>query len=191
MGAEKDGYPDGPPPPAPTFSDPFDTDAVDRLRRRILRAVRRSCPAWLTPRVEDIAQNALTQLVARLRKSETNPGFSAMYVEKAAYGATVDEIRRYSRRRETTAEPGAMEAARSRAAGPERTARAREIGKGIVDCLKTLALPRRLAVILYLEGCGIAEIAKRRRWNHKRAQNLVYRGLADLRRCLEAKRLWP
>jgi len=114
-----------------------------------------------------------------------------MYVEKAAYGATVDEIRRYSRRRETTAEADVVETARSRAAGPERAVRAREIGRGIVDCLKTIVPPRRLAVILHLEGCGIEEIAERRRWNHKRAKNLVYRGLADLRRCLEAKRLWP
>ena len=87
--------------------------------------------------------------------------------------------------------PEEMESAPSPAAGPEQRACAAEIGDGIRDCLNRLALPRRLAVTLYLQGCAVKEIASRREWTFKRAHNLVYRGLADLRACLATKGLAP
>jgi RNA polymerase sigma-70 factor (ECF subfamily) len=173
------------------MGDALAPDVVETLRHRVVRAVRRNCPAWLTHQAEDIVQNVLVQLVGKLRRSETNPGLSAMYVEKAAYGATVDAIRKLSRRRENPSDADSLERSGSKAAGPDRRVRALEIGQGIRDCLTGLVPPRRLGVTLYLQGCSVAEVAERRRWNFKRAQNLVYRGLADLRRCLENKGLAP
>jgi len=166
-------------------------ESVESLRHRVVRAVRRHCPGWLAHQADDIVQNVLAQLVKKLRKSETNQGFSAIYVEKAAYGATVDAIRRLSRRQESPADTDSLERAHSPAAGPEGLVASLEIGQGIRDCLTRLVPPRRLGVTLYLQGCTVPEIAERRRWNFKRAHNLVYRGLADLRRCLETKGLAP
>lgn len=182
------------PGPAARFggADTASSQTMETLRRRVTRAVRHACPAWLADQAEDIVQNALSQLLARMERRETNPGFSTIYLEKVAYGVTVDELRRLSRRRESPVEhPEEMDSAPSPEAGPEQQACAAEIGEGIRECLARLALPRRLAVTLYLQGCAVKEIAGRRDWTFKRAHNLVYRGLADLRACLSAKGLAP
>ena len=75
--------------------------------------------------------------------------------------------------------------------GPEEDSASREITRGVVDCLARLVTPRRLAVTLYLHGCSVPEASARLRWTHHRTESLVYRGLADLRRCLERKGLRP
>jgi RNA polymerase sigma-70 factor (ECF subfamily) len=46
-------------------------------------------------------------------------------------------------------------------------------------------------VTLYLQGHTVPETARVLDWPAKRADNLVYRGLADLRQCLLAKGLRP
>ena len=38
---------------------------------------------------------------------------------------------------------------------------------------------------LHLQGFRVAEVATALGWTEKQAENLVYRGLADLRICLE------
>jgi RNA polymerase sigma-70 factor (ECF subfamily) len=165
---------------------------VESLRRRLTAAVSRACPPWLAGQAEDIVQEALVQLLERMRRSEGNREFSSMYLAKAAHGVTVDEIRRRTRRREDLPrDEGAMEAARSKGPGPERVSAGRELGRGIQDCLRGLVRPRRLAVTLYLEGCTVPEAARRLRWTTKKAENLVYRGLSDLRQCLAARGMEP
>ena len=54
-----------------------------------------------------------------------------------------------------------------------------------------LVLPRRLAVTLHLQGHTVPEAGSLLGWNAKRAENLVYRGLADLRDCLAGKGVRP
>jgi RNA polymerase sigma-70 factor (ECF subfamily) len=50
---------------------------------------------------------------------------------------------------------------------------------------------RRLAVILHLQGHSVREAARLLDWAFKRTENLVYRGLADLRACLQSKGMTP
>jgi len=67
------------------------------------------CPGWLADRRDDIVQAALIR-VSNIAAREGNAPLGASYLWKAAYSATVDEIRRVRRLRETTledAEPGA------------------------------------------------------------------------------------
>jgi DNA-directed RNA polymerase specialized sigma24 family protein len=52
------------------------------------------------------------------------------------------------------------------------------------DCLARLHERRRAAVTLYPEGFGTAEVAQAMGWTLKQAENLIYRGVADLRHCL-------
>jgi RNA polymerase sigma-70 factor (ECF subfamily) len=47
--------------------------------------------------------------------------------------------------------------------------------------------PRRHAVTLSLQGHSVPEIGRLLGWTGKKAENLVYRGMADLRECLEGK----
>ena len=125
---------------------------------------------------------------ARAGGSEGNAAVSSSYLYKAAHSALVDEIRRVRRRRETDLEEGAFEPGGE---DPERSAASREIGEAIEDCLTRLVADRRLAVTLYLQGNSVPESARVLDWPAKRTENLVYRGLADLRDCLRSKGLRP
>lgn len=157
-------------------------DEFELLRRRVAGAVRRTCPAWLGGQADDIVQNVMTQLLRRLRACEGERTFSAMYVEKAAYGATVDEIRRLGRTHERSTVPETfVEGRASPLPGPEQCALSAEIAREVAECLRHLSNARRLAVILHLQGCTVHEAAYRLCWSEKRTENLVYRGLADLR----------
>ena len=48
-----------------------------------------------------------------------------------------------------------------------------------------------MAVVLHLQGHSVPEAARLLNWGNKRTENLVYRGLADLRNCLALKGLEP
>jgi len=167
-------------------------EIVDDLRRRLSASGTRACPGWLAEQAEDIVQNAMVRLLAALKRSGGKQEFSSTYLRRVAHGATVDEIRRRCRRREdTTEESGMLERAPAETGNPERFSEAREIGRGIVDCLTRLSDPRRLAVTLFLRGCSVPEAARRLRWTVKKTEHLVYRALRDLRKCLSMKGLTP
>jgi len=172
--------------------DELEDPEFEVLRRRVVSAVRRHCPPRLAGEAEDIVQNVLIKLLKSSRKSAGNKTFSSVYLEKSACGAVVDEIRRACRRREAPVQdPGGMDAMASRRAGPERGSASIEIARGILDCLQRLTRSRRLVVTLYLHGCTVPEAAARRGWTLTKTESLVYRGMADLRRCLERKGLTP
>jgi RNA polymerase sigma-70 factor (ECF subfamily) len=79
----------------------------------------------------------------------------------------------------------------TRQADPEDATRAREIGRGIRACLAAISDDRRVALTLRLLGHSVPEAARQLGWPGKRVENLVYRGLSDLRACLERKGLKP
>ncbi len=170
------------------MSLPDTADDYAELREKLGRAVGTICPRWLADQREDIVQVSLMRVMEVRRKSEGTREFSSSYLWRTAYSAMVDEIRRLRRRQETPLEEEAYrEAAES--PGPERHAQGREIGEGIRGCLTLLVRPRRMAVTLYLQGHTVPQVAGLLGWSPKRADNLVYRGLADLRRCLTEKGL--
>jgi RNA polymerase sigma-70 factor (ECF subfamily) len=122
------------------------------------------------------------------RRSEGNAEFSSFYLRKAAYSAVVDEIRRARRRREIALEERDTEDGfTGEQPGPEQLYRGLEAAAAIRDCLGRLIRPRRLAVTLHLQGHRVPEVARLLGWSPKRAENLVYRGLVDLRECLDGK----
>lgn len=170
-----------------------DRELTTEIRRRLSLAVRRVCPGWLASQAEDIVQTALMRVLeAANKRGEGNPVLASLYIDKAAFSALVDEIRRLRRRREDPSEEARLIAVPAPAASnPETLAAGREIREGIGGCLADLAASRRLAVTLHLQGHSVPEVATILRWRVKKAENLVYRGLADLRRCLATKGLAP
>ena len=76
---------------------------------------------------------------------------AASYLWKATYSATVDEIRRVRRRRESALDelPGSDLHAPEHS-NPDRRAASRETGAAIRECLGGLIRDRRLAVTLHL-----------------------------------------
>ena len=163
------------------------------LRAAMVRAVRRQCPAWLSADVEDIAQMAVAKVMAADKAGEGVPPLPPSYLYKVAHSALVDEIRRRKRRREEAldADGPAGESGRVRepvAVGdPESDARLQELGAAVRTCLLAITRDRRLAVMLYLQQHTVPEASRLLGWTVKRTENLVYRGLADLRQCLLGK----
>lgn len=161
------------------------------LSRRVRAAVRRSCPPFLAAQADDIAQNVLLQLLKILKSDEGKRSFSSMYLMKAAHGVTVDEIRRRNRRKEQTGMEEKILEQELSAPNPEEETAARSLGSEIRDCLKGIVPSRRVAVTLHLLGCPVPEVARRLGCPEKSADNRVYRGMKNLRECLESKGLRP
>lgn len=174
-----------------TVHSPISDADYERLRDDLKRSVAKVCPRWLADRSEDLVQVALMRVMEIRRKSEGSAEFSSYYLKKAAYSALIDEIRRLRRRQEVSME-GDEETEFDPAAetpDPERTSAGREVGRAIRDCLGLMVRPRRLAVTLNLQGHSVPEIGRLLGWTGKKAENLVYRGMSDLRGCLEGKGL--
>jgi RNA polymerase sigma-70 factor, ECF subfamily len=179
---------------APELAGADDADAaVAALRATLERAVRRICPAWLADRRDDLVQVAAMRVLAARSPAEGKPAVAASYLYRVAYTTLIDEIRRLRRRPEAPLEDSEAggHATVAPAAGPERQYAATEVGCAIRDCLSRLVEPRRLAVTLHLQGHSVPEAASILGWGSKRTENLVYRGLADLRACLTLKGVTP
>lgn len=168
---------------------------VTALRQDLTRAVARVCPSWLAGQRDDLVQAAIMRVMQRFEGgvpgSEGDPRLTSSYLYKVAHSVLVDEIRRVKRRRETDLDDGMVAETTVTSADPERTAASVEIGQGIQCCLAGLKRDRRLAVTLYLQGHTVGEAARILDWSLKRTENLVYRGLADLRVCLTSKGIEP
>ncbi len=162
------------------------------LRRALSRAVTRVCPRWLVAEREDIVQVAMTKVARVMDGGKSAEEITSAYLARAAYHAVVDEIRRQRRRRGMTAiEEEVERTAVAEGPSPEAVAEGQQLGLEIRDCLSQMARTRRVAVALHLEGRGATEIASMFEWKRKQADNLVYRGMGDLRRCLTNKGLKP
>ena len=165
------------------------------LRQDVVRAVARLCPRWMVGRRDDLVQAALMRVMQitekRSASGEGNQPLSTSYLYRVAYSVLVDEIRRLRRRRETDLEDEAVAPAAIARENPERTAASKEIGRGIQECLKGMKRERRLAVTLHLQGHTVPDMARILDWAAKQTENLVYRGMADLRECLMAKGIRP
>jgi len=147
-------------------------------------AVARACPRDLAHHREDLVQVAMLRVLERERADEQDPIRTASYLWRVAYSVIADELRK--RRTEAGGLRGTsmVEEVKQDQGVPSP-----ELGLAIRDCLALLAEPRRLAVLLHLQGFRAEESTRVLRWNVKRVQNLTYRGLADLRSCLAGKGL--
>lgn len=151
-----------------------DPAGIERIRQVLIRAVERHCPPALSAHREDLVQMALLRLLERPRSEGSAPR-GASYLWRVAYTVVIDEIRRF-RRQQRQAEQ--LPGHEGRTPGPEAHSE-------LLDCLGALQERRRTAVTLHLQGFRTGEVAAALGWTDKQAENLVYRGLADLRACLE------
>jgi len=158
------------------------------LRAGLRSLVARYRPSWLAASADDIVQAAWLRV--RRHEAEGNGPPGASLLARAAYCAVVDEIRRNRRRKEVPLDDVLVGKAIP-GANPEQAVSALDTRRAIVDCLSRTTRERRLAATLYLLGHSVPEAARILDWTTKRAENMVFRGLADLRRCLAAKGLAP
>jgi RNA polymerase sigma-70 factor (ECF subfamily) len=156
--------------------------------------VARVCPSWLANQRDDLVQTAMMRVIQIAEKqppAEGEPRLAASYLQKVAYTVLVDEIRKVTRRQETDLEDPTVARTAVELHDPEKARASREIAVGIQECLSRLIKDRRLAVTLYLLGHSVPDAARVLGWPAKRTENLVYRGLGDLRACLSSKGLRP
>lgn len=167
-----------------------------KLREDLERVVARLCPSWLYGQRDDLVQAAVMRVMqivnADASGREGNRPLAPFYLYKVAHSALVDEIRRVRRRHEAALDDTENVTAQTPAhLNPERIAASHQIGRGIQDCLTQMSRERRLAVTLYLQGHTVPEASRILDWSAKRTENLVYRGLAELRECLKLKGMQP
>lgn len=161
------------------------------LRRQLAAVLGRICPPWLAERREDLVQAAMLKVMEIEQRREGETVWTAFYLGRVAHSALVDEIRRRRRRPEEPLDETAEAAPAAETADPERGTLGRELGRGLRACLAALVEARRRACTLHLLGHGTSEVARLLGWEAKKAENAIYRGLADLRLCLENKGLAP
>jgi RNA polymerase sigma-70 factor (ECF subfamily) len=169
---------------------------VDRrttaLHADVLQTVDRVCPGWLADHRDDLVQCAMMYVLGIMRRSPADRRLTSGYLFRVAQNALRDEIRRRRWRSEVALDDAVLVCEPAAATfGPDRLASSAEIGRAIADCLRQLAEPRRVAVILNLQGHSVPEAARLLGWTVKKTENLVYRGLADLRRSLAARGVAP
>jgi RNA polymerase sigma-70 factor (ECF subfamily) len=174
----------------PQPNPPRSSSEVDfsEIRSILVISVRRACPRWLSDRADDIVQDAMIRLLAWQKKNEHPGRPSSSYLWKVAYSATVDEIRRARRLRESPVEMEILEKQGPvDEQGPLQAAADDDLARALDRCLSRLRENRRLIVGFHLLGHTLAESEELSGWDGKKVQNLLYRGLADLRQCLAAK----
>ena len=143
------------------------------------RAVRSRCFGLLASARDDLVQTAMVRILERDRHEDLGRR-GASYAWKVAQSVMVDELRRLGRERRL-AESVSEEKKRSWV-DPTGAIQLRQ-------CLERLEERRRMAVTLHLSGLRIPEVARAAGWTEKTAENLIYRGLDDLRALLgEAER---
>ena len=166
-------------------------DQTTSLRERAVLKVLHSAasryrPGWLTAQPEDIAHRAYEKLRPRLDAGHV---LEDAYLRRTAYTVCIDLVRSERaelRRRQSWGHP-----AGERQVSPEAAASARQVATHIADCLDALPETRRRVAVLYLQGHGATDISSVLEQPYKRIENLVYRALASLRKCLTTKGVVP
>ncbi len=169
-----------------------DNATLREIRQRLSRAIASVCPAAMKAHSEDIVQLAMLRL-AKVRRQGTDAApLPAAYLWRVAYSTTIDELRKLqSRQRTVERATEASVAGPTAVPAPDSSAEAQQLGTAIRACLRGLGDNRRRAVNLYLQGHTVPEAGSMLGWNRKRTENLVFRGLADLRSCLHGKGFSP
>lgn len=164
---------------------------IVEIQGRVRRAVSWICPDWLRHVEEDLAQQAMLRVVSQLQASGGNRVLNATYIKRTAHSVIMDEIRKRRSRAPVTADPESVERVSDDAPRPDRMVLSGEVGRAIRDCLDQAIESRRRAVTLYLLGHTVPQTGELLGFDAKKAENLVYRGLADLRECLSGKGVTP
>ncbi|MBV1859710.1 MAG: RNA polymerase sigma factor, partial [Nannocystaceae bacterium] len=137
---------------------------------------------------EDIVQLAMLRVAKVRSQAPDGAPPPASYLWRVAYSTTIDELRKLQSRQRTVERASEASSAGPRTVpAPDSSAEAKQLGTAIRACLGGLGENRRSAVNLYLQGHSVQEAGSLLGWNRKRTENLVFRGIADLRRCLQRK----
>lgn len=137
--------------------------------------------------VDEMLQEVRIRLWRAFPDGEQIAQVNASYVYRTAATASLDLLRRRRSRAalRTDSVDDRRDALPAERGGPHRELEGRELTGRIVEALATIPASRRPVVRMYLAGYSREEIAALLGWTEAKTRNLLYRGLADLRRRLE------
>jgi len=150
-----------------------ETQELRAIRLVLERAIRSRCFGLLASAREDLVQSAMVRILERDRHEDLGRR-GASYAWKVAQSVMVDEMRRLGRERRLAESVSEVKQSWVDPAGRIQ----------LRQCLERLEERRRMAVTLHLSGLRIPEVARAAGWTEKTAENLIYRGLDDLRSLL-------
>jgi len=143
--------------------------------------------------IDEVVQEIRVRMWKSLGTAELIRRAKASYIYRAAISASIDLIRRRRARRfeaksldDDIADEGPESRQRADTALEED-----EIASTVHRALALLAEPRRAVVRMHLAGYDRNEIAELLGWSEPKTRNLLYRGLADVRRILESWGIGP
>jgi len=158
------------------------THLVRRYSRLIRSAVARVAGPSAAGICDDVEQKVLLALWQAM-PGEQMPDHPSSYIYRAAVRETVRAVRGLK-------ETSEMEWAADKpdpSATPDAIMEAKELGRAIRTALSEIGSDRRRAVTAHLAGYGVKEIMVMFDWPYHKARNLIARGMADLRRKLDAR----
>jgi RNA polymerase sigma factor (sigma-70 family) len=140
--------------------------------------------------VDEVFQEVRIRLWKALEDPERIATVKASYVHRATLSAALDLIRRRRDREHPlqaleSVATGSLPADRGAAAAirsPEGEFVRSQLREKMATALAALPERRRVPVRMHLSGFGLLEIAGVLGWTEPTARNLLYRGLADLRK---------
>jgi len=185
---------------AATDDDPREPDSdasralehvVSRFDAFIRRSARRH--GLRGDEIDEVVQEIRVRMWKSLGTAELIRRAKASYIYRAAVSASIDLIRsRRARRNDARSLDDDLDddapEARQRADAALDEA---ELARMVHRALALLAEPRRAVVRMHLAGYERSEIAELLGWSEPKTRNLLYRGLADLRRILASWGIGP
>jgi RNA polymerase sigma factor (sigma-70 family) len=172
------------------------TGVLEKYGRALKKAVARVCRGRLGLQRDEIEQEARIRLWRALTR-EVAVADIRPYLHRIVATAAIDAMRQLRSRREIPLDfANASDAwpygplPKAGGATPEGVVYGRELARAARRVVATLPINRRRAVRLHLQGFTTEEIGQLLRWSEPKARNLVYRGLADLRKKLRPE-LFP
>lgn len=153
------------------------------------RAIQRQCPAWMRPDIDDLVQQSALKLLQRAAKRPDSEKLSPTFLYRVAYSVIIDEVRRRRVRHRQPDQQVTLDEASTLDERSSTQALVQQawIRKNIEQCLQTLNDDRRNHLTLKLLGHSVPEISDMLGSDRARARNLVYRGLEQLRECLQRR----
>ncbi|MEM7049735.1 MAG: RNA polymerase sigma factor [Acidobacteriota bacterium] len=170
--------------PAPNSQRGADQAKLERLRKNLLQTVHRLLGSRHRQMAEDIVQEALTRVLEKLGPDglvEASPGL----LYKTAYHVFIDDRRRSGRVQFHGLDMIAAPPLQS--PGQERRLSDQRFSGMVVSCLKLLASARRQAVFLKVLGFSAKDSARILGRTARQIRNHIFRGITNLRSCLDEK----
>jgi len=132
---------------------------------------------------DDIAQEVRIK-IWKLVHSEKIITNHSSYIRKIVNSSVIDQIRKFRREEGIYNMLKEKQIAEANLATAHDLAHYSNLEQSLHQAIKGLIESRRQVVILYLFNLSIPEIASYLKWSQDKTRNLLYRGLADLRKKL-------